>query len=119
MPSISARALGNETPSRRRPNANQVNEFPRFFTAAVSTSGTHISAFCGNEKPSGMMPTMVVGMPFNRNGATDGGGVLGVAALPESMVQQCDGRGAGVLIGGRKLAAQDRLDTGGQGTCRR
>ena len=44
----------------------QVLRFSRVMTLGVWTSGTQTSVVWGNEKPFGMTPINVVGVPFNR-----------------------------------------------------
>ena len=64
MISISARAVSSGTLGQGT-SQPCVAIFP-VLDLGVWTRGTHISTFCGKEKPWGITPMMVVGAPFIR-----------------------------------------------------
>ena len=66
------------------------------------------SVSSGNLMPSGITPTIVAGCPFDAQHAGRARGIAAVAALPEVVADHDDGLGAGALVGGCQITAEDR-----------
>ena len=88
-------------------------------SSAPRSARTAPTARCcrGISCPSGITPTMVAGLPVDAQDPAEDVRIAAVAVLPEAVADDRDRLGAGSLVAGREVAAEERRLPAARRTC--